>query len=132
VPYSNPPPPGTPTPTKEVTVHPNSDGSVHVDFAIANPTKVDAIDAAVDLHICVLCKYVKEPLGFTKLRGMEEWTRYVNFSDLHVLEVSESFNLDVIPPAGATQMTVGFGYRSCALHVDLSSETTGTIHIERS
>jgi len=133
VPFYNPPSPGTPTPTKEVTVHPNSYGSVHVEFAIANPTKVDAIDAAIDLQICEQCRYAKEPLNFTRLRGMGEGTRYVNFSDLHALEASEAFNLDVIPPAGVTLMTVGFGYRcrTCTLHTGLSPETTGTIHIQR-
>jgi hypothetical protein len=80
VPFDNPPPPAHATPTKEVTLPLNSDGSVHVEFSILNMTEVDATQVEINLAICDQCKFAKEPDGLTKLPGLKDPVRYLKYS----------------------------------------------------
>jgi hypothetical protein len=132
-PFDNPPPPQRPTPTKEVTVPLNSDGSIHVEFSIANATQVDATDVEINLIICDSCKFAKEPPGMSKLPGMKETARFLGMPSLHALEVNQAISLDIIPPPGISQMQVGFDYRchTCILHQGFTPQTSGIIHIKR-
>jgi hypothetical protein len=133
VPYYNPPTPNLPTPVKDVTVPLQSDGSIHVEFSVLNLTAVDAMGAEADFYICDGCKYAKEQAVFRKLPHVKETVRLLNLHDLHALQATESLGLDIVPPSGGTEITIGFSYRchTCALHIGMTPEATGTVHIER-
>ncbi len=110
----------------------NSEGSVHVEFAILNMTAVDAIDNVINLIICDRCKYAREPVGFSKLPGFSEATRFLGVT-IHAKEAFQTTSLDIIPPAGTENIEVGFTYRchACVLHLGVNPNTAGIIHIVR-
>jgi hypothetical protein len=134
VPFFNPAAPADPIPSKEVTLPLKGDGSVHFEFSPINPTDVDATDVGLDFYICDVCKYAKEPDGFTKLKLMTESERFLPIPHLHALEALNPIGVDMIVPRGATRIVVGFSYRcnACSLHVGLTAATSGTINIDRS
>jgi hypothetical protein len=117
---------------RDVTLQLQSDGSIHTEFRIVNPTSTDAVDVALNLHICDGCKFAKEPITFSSLTGMQDWVRFAHIPDLHALEVTNTINLDIIPPAGASQIPVGLSYRcsTCVVQPGASPAMTGIIHIK--
>jgi hypothetical protein len=133
VPYYNPPSPQMPTLTKEVTLPLQSDGSVHVEFAILNLTKVDAIDTEADFYICDECKYAKETPLFTKIANVRDVIRLLVIQDLHALQSTQTLSLDIVPPPTGNAFTIGFSYRcrTCVLHVGITPEAGGTVHVAR-
>ena len=132
-PFQNGPPPSPAVPNKEVTAKLNSESVIHVQCSILNNSEVDALDVTINLFICDQCRFAKEPSEFTKLQGMSENIRYVHQPVLHAHEFVRQIDLDIIPPAGVSQMQVGFNYRcnTCTVHLGLTPETSGTIQIER-
>ena len=63
-------------PTTDVTLPMSLDRTVHVEFVVLNPTETEAKDGRYAIIICDICKYAKEPQGFTKLDGRSETERY--------------------------------------------------------
>jgi hypothetical protein len=108
----------------EATLPRMQDGSVRVEFVILNPTTVDVKSRSANLWICDKCKFATEPAGTVKAPGMTDAHRFfTNFPSLLARESTETYSVDVIPPAGALTFMIGFTYRChpCVLHEEVSS-----------
>ena len=134
-PFPNPPSPGSPTPVKEVTLPLASDGSVHVAVAVLNPSNVDAIDPTINLRICDQCRFAKEPEDSRKMPNVDDAAvRILNSPTIHSLEALHVKPLDIVPPAWASEISVGISYRcrTCVVHPAPTNEDLVIIHIQRS
>jgi hypothetical protein len=108
----------------------STDGTVHVEFAIVNPTDTDAVDVEANFQICDECRYGKEPDGLTKLAGLRDTVRYLFIPDLLAKSVYKTLSVEVIPPPLVQSFLVGISYRchSCTIPKQAS---TGMVHIMR-
>lgn len=107
---------------------PLRDGSVHIEFAIANTTDVDAVDSEVNFQICNGCRYAKEPDGLQKLPGLADNQRYLFMRDLLAKTTYRTLSVDVIPPPLAPSFSVGIEYR-CHTCVLSQQPSIGVVHI---
>jgi len=117
-------------PLTEATIPVNSDGNVHVEFTLMNPTEVDALDVQVNLDICDQCKFAKEPPGFTKLAIDLDTERFRQFANIPGKSVLETLSADIAlpPPYMTFVMILKYRCRTCVIPKELSS---GTIHVVR-
>ena len=115
-------------PILETTLPANQDGSVHVEFIIVNTTTVEAIELNVNVHICDVCKYAKEPPGLNKYSGMKDTDRGFAIPVLHAKEAYQTIGLDITPPAGASGFGVSFTFR-CNTCVLTGEALGGIVHI---
>jgi hypothetical protein len=129
VPYPNTPVDEPIALVKRKTLPLEKDGSVHVEFTILNTTDVDAVEVAVNVQICDLCRFAKEPVGLTQPAGMNNQTRYLWLQRLHAKESYVTISVDVIPPPDPA-FTLGFGYRcnTCGVPKKLAG---GTVRVAR-
>lgn len=98
-------------------VVPAADGTVHLEFTVANNTEVDALDGDLSLFICEYCKYAKEPELFTKLPTGTLQERTYHFSQILARTIFAPMSVDVLPPPFARSFTLGVMYRcrTCVL-----------------
>lgn len=116
-------------PITDVVLPVDSNGSVHVQFAIMNTTRIDALDGGVNLVICDECKFSTEPSGFTKLQGEGATERYMTFE--HILAQTMVVEAaDVIPPKKAFQFDFGIQYRCRTCRIP-SHPILGTVRLQR-
>jgi hypothetical protein len=106
----------------------NLDGSMHIEGAVMNLTSVDAADIDLNLLICDLCKYLKEPPNFTKLTGFPDNLRQLKVPHVQALTAALPITLDITPPPNVTSFTVGFTYR-CTTCIVTKKASLGTVHI---
>jgi hypothetical protein len=114
----------------ETALHLAPDGTVHIEFTILNLTDVSALDASITLYICVGCKFAKEPPDFQRLSGQSDVQRYMPFNQLLPKSYWRMLAIDIIPPAYAGSIDIGFSFRcrTCVLALESSS---GTVHLLR-
>jgi hypothetical protein len=108
----------------------NSDGSVHVEFAIVNTTNVDAVDTEVNFEVCNECRFAKEPEGLSKLPGLRDTQRYLYIHDLLAKMAYKTLSVDVIPPPSLQSFFVGIEYR-CHTCIIAKQPSGGLVHILR-
>lgn len=142
VPFINPvfhegQPVAEPMAVKEVSLPLKADGTVHVEFAILNLTHANADNIDITLIICNLCKFAKEPDGFTTLpdgsdsAGTADTRRYAQIPQLHALEAWKATSVDVLlPPTDAPGFNLAIVYRCDTCELDVGP-TKGTVHIRR-
>lgn len=131
VPFNNPPLTESTngSPVTETTLPLSLDGTVHIDCTVLNMTEVDAANVELTLLICDHgCKFAKEPEGLTKLAGMKDTERYLSLPHLQPMQAYKTIGLDIIPPAAAKAMEVGFTYR-CTTCILSRKTSNGIVHI---
>lgn len=99
-----------------------ADGSLHVDFTVFNVTNVDAIDGFLNLQICDVCKFAKEPAGFTKLPGQNDQLRHMEFARIHSHTFLSTHSADIITPPGVRDVALAMHFRcnTCVRETELS------------
>ncbi len=117
-------------PVTRTTLPRNPDGSVHVEFTIANATKVDAVAVNINVQICPECKFAKEPAGLLKDPQLGEKRRFLFLPRIHAMETYLTISLDVAIPQNIGDFPVGFEYRcnTCVLPTQVAQ---GTVVIAR-
>ena len=128
-PFYNPAPPQPVVLATQARFPTNDDGSYHVEFSVLNVTDVDALDGQITLVICDLCKFAKEPAGFSKLNGQGDTERNQDFQRILArTQVSET--ADIIAPKNHN-FTVGISYR-CHTCILSSESSFGTVLVSGS
>ena len=117
-------------PVTDEIVPVNTEGNVHVEFTLMNPTEVDALDVQVNLIICDQCKFAKEPPGFSKLASQSDTERFRQFANIPGKSVLETLTADIVlpPPYMAFVVSLKYRCRTCVLPKDPS---VGTVRIVR-
>jgi len=116
-------------PVTEVKLPVTADGSVHVEFAVLNLTKANALDIALTLAICDGCKFAKEPEGFTRQPDLPDTDRWRAITAIHASE-HVLMSVDIIPSPTMTNFKIGIQYRCDTCTLD-EIPTLGTIHLMR-
>ena len=130
IPFNNPPPDSSssPTPVTYVDLPMNLDGSVHVEAGALNMTSVDAADVDLNIQICDQCKYAKEPAYTVKLTGFGDTIRLLKLPHIEGMQVATPIDLDIIVPSDTKKFQVGFTYR-CSTCVITKNASLGMVHI---
>jgi hypothetical protein len=108
----------------------NSEGNVHVEFTLMNPTEVDALDVQVNLNICDQCRFAKEPPGFIKLSSELDTERFRQFANIPAKSVLETMTADISLPPPYAAFVVGLKYR-CRTCVLPKVPLVGTVKVVR-
>lgn len=87
------------------------DGRFSLSFDVINATDSDAIDGFLVLIICDACRFASEPTGWKKIDGGLETRRNFDFQRYLSKTASQTFSVEIIPPVGASNVTVGIDYR---------------------
>jgi hypothetical protein len=109
-PFNNPPLPQRVALSTDARFPKNDDGSYHIEFTVVNLTDVDALEGEFTLMICDLCKFAKEPLGFSKLPGQKDTERYQKFDRILPVTALAVMTADVTAP-DIPVFNVGIQYR---------------------
>ena len=120
-------------PSTDVTLPVNPDNTVHFEFTVLNLTYVDATEGQYAILVCDLCRFAKEPQGFTKLEGRPDTERYVSFAKIPAKSQGPILGkIDMLIPPGFANLQVGINYRchTCELSQSMTG-LMGTIHILR-
>jgi hypothetical protein len=126
-PFYNPAPPQSPTIANQARFQANDDGSYHVEFTVVNLTDVDALDGEINLQVCDVCKFAKEPPGFLKLNGESDRERDQVFQRILARSHLPTMTADIIAPRDVN-FTVGISYR-CRTCIVSSEGSFGTVLI---
>jgi hypothetical protein len=129
LPFNNPPSDSSvfAGPVTDTDLPMNADGSVHIEGGALNMTSVDAASVDLNIQICDLCKYAKEPANTIKLKGFPDTIRELSVPHVQGMQVFTPITLDIIPPPNASNFTVGFNYR-CSTCVVTSKASVGMSH----
>ena len=129
-PFYNPPPPQLAVLATQARFPTNDDGSYHIEFTVVNLTDVDALDGEFILTICDLCKFAKEPPGFTKLDGQSDNERNQVFQRILARTHIPDMTADIIMPKNQN-FTMGITYR-CHTCILSSEPSMGTVLVSGS
>ena len=129
-PFYNPAPPKLAVLATQARFPTNDDGSYHVEFSVVNLTDVDALDGQITLVICYLCKFAKEPPGFSKLNGQGDTERNQDFQRILARTHIPEMTADIIAPKNQN-FTVGISYR-CHTCIVSSEASFGTVLVSGS
>ena len=80
-------------------------------FDVIVTPEADANDGYLVLEICEGCRFATEPKGWVKVEGSLETRRNLNFPFFLANSASQTFTVDIIPPVGATTVSIGLDYR---------------------
>ena len=118
-----------PTPTTKTTLSVDTDGTIHLPFAVLNDTKVTATDGEVRLIICDGCKYAKEPSQFEKMSDSRETERLLAFRRILPFTWLD-LSVDIVVPQGVnfTQLAISYRCQTCVFSTAL---LRGDIHLLR-
>jgi len=102
---------GVPAPVTDTILPVGDDGIVHIEFMVINSTSVDAVDGGYNVQVCDVCKFAKEPSGFSRVPGSRETERNALFQRLLAKSVSEMRSVDVNVPVAFHEFEIAFTYR---------------------
>jgi len=114
-------------PSIEVTLARNTEGVVHVEFTVYNPTDIPAIDGELTLQICDQCKFAKDPTGFKHLPGQLDTQRIMLFDRLLPTTAFPIMSADIIVLDRINRFPIGMWPRCRTCVVRAPSE--GIVHI---
>jgi hypothetical protein len=120
-PFNNPPLPQRVALSTDARFPTNDDGSYHIEFTVVNLTDVDALEGEFTLVICDLCKFAKEPPGFSRLPGQKDTERYQKFDRILPVTALAVMTADVTAP-DIPVFNVGIYYRcrTCVVSREVS------------
>lgn len=89
--------------------------SVTIDFFVFNKSDVAAVNGSIFIRICSGCKFAKEPEGFSKIRGVEDYDREFSFANILPHTGIHKLTAEVIPPesAGTFEFDITSECQSC-------------------
>lgn len=119
---------GSLVPIRQITLPLNTDGTVHVLFALINNTDVPADATEAIIEICRTCKFAKEPEGFIKVPASADTVRNYVYGDMPAAGAFRNLVVDIIPPPNASAFNVQVWYRCKTCVIDRFG-TIGTIHL---